>query len=52
MQLIVICQVCGTVLTQLEKDIINQDDITLYQQGCACSNCGTANIQIQVTNDS
>lgn len=57
MKLTTSCQVCGTILSVVEKDMVTQDDINNYQQNSSCSVTtngtvdGQTNIESIATND-
>lgn len=37
MKLTVSCQICGTILSMVEKDTVSQDDINSYIANSSCS---------------
>ena len=51
MKMQVKCNVCGAVLGELEKDIITQDDLDLYQEMMACSQDAQQDIQPAVIDE-
>ena len=36
MKLTITCQICGKILTKVEKDQISDDDIQMYESACSC----------------
>ena len=36
MQLKITCQLCGKVIAQIQKDVITDDDITMYEESSSC----------------
>lgn len=40
MKLKVICQECGKKITEIEKDVVSSDDISLYEKSCQCEEHG------------
>ena len=40
MKIQVICQECGKKITEIEKDVVSNDDINLYEKSCQCEEHG------------
>jgi len=59
MKLTVSCQICGTILSEIEKQQISDDDVQMYEQASFCNVLGPdgvtpdgqTNIQATKTND-
>jgi len=39
MTLTVICDMCKMIIATVNKDIITQEDIAMYQRDCSCNMC-------------
>lgn len=45
MKLTVTCQECGGILLVVEKDVITDEDIQMYEDSCSCEKDGQDSIQ-------